>query len=120
MPRGRHHPQLFGGLQPPEDEISSCVLYFFNECLIYSGAIFSVKRHIKTYCRNARKEISFCICFRVRSACSVSPAGNSDDALRNVLYWLDSSQESRWGKCQCLNSQDRRFCELFFCGLFDD
>lgn len=24
------------------------------------------------------------------------------------------------GKCQCLNSQDRRFCELFFCGLFDD
>lgn len=98
MPRGRHHPQLFGGLQPPEDEISSSVLYYFSEYLIYSGAFFSVKRHIKTYCRNARKEISFCICFRVRSACSVSPAGNSDDALRNVLYWLDSSQESRWGE----------------------
>lgn len=55
MPRGRHHPQLFGGLQPPEDEISSSVLYFFSEYLIYSGAIFSVKRHIKSELQKCEK-----------------------------------------------------------------
>lgn len=47
LSRGRHHPQLFGGLQPPEGEISSSVFYFFSECLIYSGAIFGVKLYIK-------------------------------------------------------------------------
>ena len=92
MPRGRHHPQLLGGLQPPEDEISSSVLYFFSEYLIYSGAIFSVKRHIKTYCRNARKEISFCICFRARRLCS---------------------KMAIFGKCRRFSSQNRGFCELF-------
>lgn len=55
MPRGLHHPQLFGGLQPPEDEISSSVLYFFSEYLIYSGAIFGVKRHIKSELRKCEK-----------------------------------------------------------------
>lgn len=82
---------FWGFLHPPEGEISSCVLYFFSEYLIYSGTIFSVKRHIKTYCRNARKEISFCICFRVRRLCS---------------------KMAIFGKCRRFGSQNRGFCEL--------
>lgn len=45
---------FFGG-QPPEDEISSSVLYFFSEYLIYSGAIFGVKRHIKSELQKCEK-----------------------------------------------------------------
>lgn len=46
---------FLGFLQPPEDEISSSVLYFFSEYLIYSGAIFSVKRHIKSELQKCEK-----------------------------------------------------------------
>lgn len=46
---------FLGFLQLPEGEISSCVLYFFNECLIYSGAIFGVKRHIKSELQKCEK-----------------------------------------------------------------
>lgn len=39
---------FWGFIQPPESEISASVLYFFSECLIYSGAIFGVKLYIKS------------------------------------------------------------------------
>ena len=44
-----------GFITPPKGEISASVLYFFSECLIYSGAIFGVKLYIKSELKKRAK-----------------------------------------------------------------